>query len=49
MQPNDMLQALSRLWYACLEYPEADHEAILAHIEALQVMIFDLRQVQHEQ
>lgn len=49
MQPNDMLQALSQIWLNCVQsHPDADHEAILAHIEALQVMIFDLRQVQHE-
>jgi hypothetical protein len=44
MAPNEMLQALSQIWLACAkDYPEADHEAILKHIEALQLLIFGLR------
>jgi hypothetical protein len=44
MAPNEMLQALSQIWLTCAkDYPEADHEAILKHIEALQLLIFGLR------
>jgi hypothetical protein len=44
MAPNEMLQALSQIWLTCAkDYPKADHEAILKHIEALQLLIFGLR------
>ena len=42
MTPNEMLQLLSRLWVACLDYPEADHYRILKHIEELQKLVFRL-------
>lgn len=42
MTPNEMLMSLSRIWKACVEYPNADHEEILKHIEALQLLIFRL-------
>lgn len=43
MSPNEMLQALSRIWLACVvEYPEADHGLILRHVEALQVLVFGI-------
>lgn len=41
--PNDMLMSLSQIWLSCAsEYPEADLEAILKHIESLQLIIFGL-------
>ena len=43
MYPNDMLIALSQIWLNCVtNYPKADHDAILRHIEALQMLIFPL-------
>jgi hypothetical protein len=42
MTPNEMLQLLSQLWVACLDYPEAEHYWILKHIEGLQKLIFRL-------
>lgn len=43
MTPNDMLMGLSQIWLSCAsEYPEADLEAILKHIESLQLIIFGL-------
>lgn len=43
MTPNEMLMDLSRVWKAVVEkYPEAEHEKILEHIEALQLLIFIL-------
>jgi len=44
MSINDMLMALSQIWTNCvINYPEADHEEILKHVEKLQSIIFGLR------
>jgi hypothetical protein len=41
MTQNEMLQALSQIWLSCArDCPEADQDAILEHIEALQLLIF---------
>jgi hypothetical protein len=43
MTPNEILMSLSCIWKAVVEkYPEAEHEKILEHIEALQLLIFHL-------
>jgi hypothetical protein len=43
MSPNEMLRALAVIWTACaVDYPDADHQEILRHIEALQLIIFSL-------
>ncbi|MFA6282359.1 MAG: hypothetical protein WCY05_07675 [Candidatus Omnitrophota bacterium] len=44
MTPNAMLMALSAIWNSCVvNYPTADSEEILRHIEALQLIIFGLK------
>lgn len=48
MSPNEMLLALSRIWHSCVEYPEADHAAILRHIESLQLLVFGLKKREQE-
>jgi|ADurb_Ile_03_Slu_FD_contig_41_48528_length_434_multi_1_in_0_out_0_2 hypothetical protein len=43
VNPGEMLIALSSIWVACTrDYPEADLDAILSHVEALQMLIFPL-------
>ncbi len=45
MSPNDMLRALADIWAACvIDYPAADHAEILRYIEALQGIVFGLRE-----
>jgi hypothetical protein len=39
-----MLRTLAEIWTTCvIEYPAADHAEILKHIEALQLIIFGLK------
>jgi hypothetical protein len=42
VSPNEILSALSRIWLSCADYPDADHAAILGHIENLQLLVFGL-------
>jgi hypothetical protein len=42
MSPNEILMTLSRIWLSCADYSDADHAAILRHIEALQLLVFGL-------
>ena len=48
MTPAEMLRMLSQIWFACAEYPEAEHYWILKHIEGLQKLIFELRSESEE-
>jgi hypothetical protein len=42
---NKMLILLSQIWRDCvINFPEADHEQILEHIQALQSIIFKLKE-----
>ena len=43
MTPDEMLRMLSQIWFACADYPEAEHYWILKYIEGLQKLIFELR------
>jgi len=41
---DEMLQALSGIWRSTVtHYPEAEHEEILIHIEALQSLLFHVK------
>jgi len=43
MTPGEMLTTLSIMWSVLvLQYPDAEHDEILKHIEALQLLIFRL-------
>lgn len=43
MTKNEMLQALSQIWLNCVQnHPDADHDKILEHLHALQVLIFEI-------
>lgn len=44
MTPDEMLRMLSQIWFACAEYPEAEHYRILKYIEELQKLIFRLEE-----
>lgn len=41
---SEMLQVLSGIWRSTVtHYPEAEHEEILIHIEALQSLLFHVK------